>query len=209
MGILKGRAEALLYASKIVKQVEVYHTCFTNDELEWVDNYAVELVELTLDGSLFSPNNKDREWAINNFRYGLRSVKGTLSEIMAVTLWNSKSNYDSCRLFPADKASQIGGTDICFTHPSWKRAYVGQVKTTTRNQQEPVIYVNSDWVSYDPEKVDRLVMVDQENDTLYCVDYPKFRELVNHFSHNRPGASLYMSIEMVTDPQLKPRVYSR
>lgn len=122
MEVLHGRSEALMYASKIVKQAELYHACFTNDELEWVESYAVELVERTLDGSLFNPDNVVAGWdAVNNFRYGLRSVKGTLSEIMAVTLWNTKSNYDSCRLFPTDKAAQVSGTDICFTHPSWRR----------------------------------------------------------------------------------------
>lgn len=114
-------------------------------------------------------------WKPNNFRYGIRSLKGFLAEVRYVICWNQyNKNNEVAVLAPDIEDTQKAGVDAYLSQATWERQYTVQIKSGHISQDSAIV-IYRDWVAYDKAAVDRLVIVDLDEQVLVSVDYAAFQ----------------------------------
>lgn len=144
------------------------HTKYINDGLYELENW------ITL---------RNIRWSKYNTRDGIDSLKGLTAECIFVAKYNSSNKgKGSARLAPENKATQLRGTDVFFTHDSWKQGYIGQIKSTHLVDDSLMFYAR--YLTYNIQDVDRLILVDIEKEKCFIMDYTSMViQLVTRFNN--------------------------
>lgn len=163
----------------------------TDADVDYSKEYIERGRELNKQGR-FHPAQASRlesmDWDGFNFRYGVKSITGFLSELIAVSAWNATHPKELMVLAAEDRTDQINGIDVIVSSDDWAHSYTGQVKTFTLNAMMDVRFEKStatmkfiawkDWVQYETIHVDRLILVDVETNFVVSFDYKAFKAYV-------------------------------
>lgn len=167
--------------------------------VDWIENnltktrYNLELHEmyyrgyveaaraLIASGEILNPDRERQEWDdIYNLRYP-DSIKGTCNELFTLIHFNNRSNTTQSYIPLGNKSGEIGGADLLVFQAGWPREYVVQVKTGVLD--EGIIKIYTKWLKYEIEKVDRLAIVNYEQNFCWMMDYPKFKGWIENNHH--------------------------
>lgn len=139
----------------------------------YILGYIEEAQRLIDSGDIVDSVKMDTpDWKDYNFRGGVHSLVGLISEVWFAVRWNRMNTTTTCILSPSKKSDQMKGIDLLFRNDSWSKDYAGQSKTI--HIKEGVFNFYPQWFD---KKVHRLVLTDYEMNTGFCMDFYKAQQL--------------------------------
>jgi len=161
--------------SRIIRGEEVYEQYqpyFTKDNRKYVE-LSLTVYRKAHKQGMFGPEYaqtlKTMDWCGINLRYGVNSITGFVSEILAVGMWNSKHISGPQYQLNKSRDGEIKGYDVYVTNPRWSRDYGAQVKTAGDLN---CFTLYPDWCRY--INLDRFVVADKHENRVLYVEYTPF-----------------------------------
>lgn len=157
----------------IVRLSKRYSEDLSDQDRVYYRNYADSCID-AIDNGYFGVVNGP--WNEYNFRYGIDSVRGNLSELLATICFNKHSRYPE-RLSRGNGTweEEVNGCDLRANFETWKRSYPVQVKSVPRQQHIPW---RSEWAQY--RHIDRMIFVCPS--TAACLSIQRFPQAAKHIA---------------------------
>jgi hypothetical protein len=176
-------------------------------DASYVDRFIQFASDLNHQG-LFAPGLSTKlrhmAWSDYNCRYGINSLNGFICELFALIKSNKQLGDEFVSLLPEDKKLQVGGADLQINKSTWKRPYIAQVKRCSMSVEAGTMTINDSWIAYKQSNVDRLMLVDIDNDCVVSVEYSVFK----HIATQLLDGARYTTINFsdLSDPTLRLRI---